>query len=175
MSTVGDHSDMHFKASNIFCAAGPFALVKKSDDGSYTLDYAPLETLFGHIRNSKHASSLVLLLLGPFVDSDSVISMARNVISSPFHSFEQLFKEEISIRIGGLLSSKKKIKVILIPSQNDVIHDYVFPQAALSRDVLAIPNVLLHNLPLGCNCASKPVFFLYQRVGCCYNQCGYPI
>ena len=147
VSAITDHADRHFKTSSIFCAAGPFALVKKSDDGSYHMNYAPLASLFEYIGGAKHGSSSpVLLLLGPFVDADSVASMATSVIASEFHSFEEMFREEISRRIGGLLSLKTKMKVILIPSSSDIIHDHVFPQAALPRDVLSIPTVFARPL-----------------------------
>lgn len=135
---ISEVKDKNFSPVNLICIAGPFALLKKSDAGSY-LDYSPLDVLLEYICRTK-SNSLVLLLLGPFIDSDSITTMATGIMAISHQSFEEMFKEEISKRISRLLSFK--IKVILMPSPNDLITDFVFPQGALSRDILSIPEVL---------------------------------
>ncbi|XP_065833530.1 DNA polymerase alpha subunit B-like [Oscarella lobularis] len=102
---------------SVLIATGPFTT-------SSNLFYEPLDSLLSLVEREPPD---VLILLGPFVDSDhpNVKNFDMDV------TFQQLFIDVVENKIFAKLKSLPT-KVVLVPSQRDVHHDYVYPQPAFS-------------------------------------------
>ncbi|QRV77706.1 DNA polymerase alpha subunit B [Ceratobasidium sp. AG-Ba] len=102
-------------------ACGPFTF--ESD-----LDYKPLLQVVEAARTERPD---LLLLLGPFVDSNHPLIKAGQVDLSP----ASLFRERISKHLTRLEADMPELVIVLVPSLRDLISNHVvLPQAALERD-----------------------------------------
>ncbi|KAL5007932.1 hypothetical protein ScPMuIL_013513 [Solemya velum] len=97
---------------SVMIAAGPFTT-------SDNLAYEPLTELIKYIQRDKPD---VCVLMGPFVDS-------RNEEIDKGHlgkTYEELFRTQMEII--ARMTEKVQCKVLIVPSQRDVHHDFVYPQ-----------------------------------------------
>ncbi|KAG8737123.1 DNA-directed DNA polymerase alpha subunit pol12 [Ceratobasidium sp. 428] len=102
-------------------ACGPFTF--DSD-----LDYKPFKGVVDVARNEQPD---LLLLLGPFVDSNHPLIKAGQVDLPP----ATLFRERISKQLAQLETDMPELVIALVPSPRDLISTHVvLPQAALERD-----------------------------------------
>lgn len=109
------------KSLKSFVACGPFTF--ESD-----LDYKPLAQIIETVRTERPD---LLLLLGPFVDSNHPFIKNGDVDMSP----ASLFRERISKPLARLEGDMPELVIVLVPSIRDMISSHVvLPQAALERD-----------------------------------------
>ena len=121
---------------SVVTAAGPYT----TDD---TLDYAVLHDLLDEVKRIKPD---VLVLLGPFVDDKHPLIRAGDVSLSA----DELFRQQISSRLGSVLKTSPATTIILVPSTRDLVSRHcVFPQGpfpkgdvelGLPRAVKLLPN-----------------------------------
>eukprot|EP00118_Oscarella_pearsei_P017167 m.169330 g.169330 ORF g.169330 m.169330 type:complete len:589 (+) comp38984_c1_seq9:94-1860(+) len=102
---------------SVLVACGPFTTHSN-------LLYEPLDCLMSLVE--KETPDLVILL-GPFVDSDH--PMIKNCeISTTFENhFTEVLRNHVFARV-----KKTSTSVLIVPSQRDVHHEYVYPQPAFS-------------------------------------------
>ncbi|KAG9083062.1 DNA-directed DNA polymerase alpha subunit pol12 [Ceratobasidium sp. 370] len=104
-----------------FIACGPFTI--DSD-----LDYKPFTRILEATREERPD---LLLLLGPFIDSNHPLIKTGQVDSGP----AALFRERISKPLAQLEADIPELVTVLVPSPRDLISSHVvLPQAALERD-----------------------------------------
>ncbi|KAG9127039.1 DNA-directed DNA polymerase alpha subunit pol12 [Ceratobasidium sp. 392] len=102
-------------------ACGPFTF--DSD-----LDYKPFNGVIDATRNEQPD---LLLLLGPFVDSNHPLIKTGQIDLPP----AVLFRERISKHLAQLEADMPELVIVLVPSPRDLISSHVvLPQAALERD-----------------------------------------
>ncbi|KAM9963944.1 hypothetical protein ACTFIW_005585 [Dictyostelium discoideum] len=113
---------------NVMIASGPFDLQKS------TPDYTPLDDLCNVVSNKKPH---ILLLMGPFIDESNVH------IKKYSETFNELFNNLMKKLNDNIPSTTK---VLIVPSLNDVDHEYIFPQPPyvpsvnLNSNILFVPN-----------------------------------
>ncbi|ORY32273.1 DNA polymerase alpha subunit B N-terminal-domain-containing protein [Naematelia encephala] len=121
---------------SMMIAAGPFTL---EDDFSY----APLAALVDVVIAERPD---VLILLGPFVDSQHPLIQTGNVTQLP----ADIFRDQVSARLQRILDSSPGTNIILSPSIRDIVSRHVaYPQAMLDKDILGIPKKV-KSLPNPC-------------------------
>ncbi|XP_064602750.1 DNA polymerase alpha subunit B-like [Liolophura sinensis] len=97
---------------NVMVATGPFST-------SDNMMYEPLGDLYKYLqRDQPH----LLILMGPFVDSKNE-EVEKGTLETTFEEVFQRKMDEISI-----LTQRIQCEVVVVPSQRDVHHDYVYPQ-----------------------------------------------
>ncbi|WWC86378.1 uncharacterized protein L201_001254 [Kwoniella dendrophila CBS 6074] len=112
---------------SLMTAAGPFTL---EDD----LNYAPLSALVDVVCQERPD---VLLLLGPFVDSQHPLIVSGAVTQAP----NEIFRNQVSRRLQRVLEVSPGTVVILIPSVRDIVSKHMaFPQSMLDKDMLGLPK-----------------------------------
>eukprot|EP00730_Choanoeca_flexa_P015575 TRINITY_DN7181_c0_g1_i1.p1 TRINITY_DN7181_c0_g1~~TRINITY_DN7181_c0_g1_i1.p1 ORF type:complete len:643 (+),score=139.85 TRINITY_DN7181_c0_g1_i1:36-1964(+) len=127
------------QAVDVFVATGPFTL-------SADLTYGPLWDLIDVIRREKPD---VIVLLGPFVDSQS-----RLVTEGELDvTYEQLYQDVITKVAEVVIEELTHSQLVVVPSMRDVCHDFIFPQAPL--------QVLEHERV---NFFSNPCTFAVQEI-----------
>ncbi|CAE6391160.1 unnamed protein product [Rhizoctonia solani] len=99
--------------------------------GPYTfdsdLDYKPFATLIDNIRTERPQ---LLILIGPFVDSNHSLVKTGQIDDMPI----DIFRHKIASPLVQLESEIPELLVVIVPSPRDLIsHHVVFPQAALER------------------------------------------
>jgi DNA polymerase alpha subunit B len=116
----------------MLCAAGPFTT-------NNNLDYQPLKDM---LSVSAKLQPDVLLLVGPFIDCDHP-EVASGELSVDLGgemceiTHKEFFMMRVQSEIEKLLKDSKvepKPKVVLIPSLNDIHHDFVYPQPPFRFD-----------------------------------------
>ncbi|BBN13404.1 DNA polymerase alpha subunit B [Marchantia polymorpha subsp. ruderalis] len=129
-------------------AAGPYTATDN-------LLFEPLTDLLSHARRKRPR---LLLLIGPFVDSDH--SMIKEGLVN--RTYEQIFKDEIKSRIEDYCQEMGDgARVLLVPSTRDAHLDCVFPQPPYNKrcfndpddqiTLLGNPSIFrCDNLNLGC-------------------------
>ncbi|ORX80406.1 hypothetical protein BCR32DRAFT_193619, partial [Anaeromyces robustus] len=111
---------------SVFIASGPFTC----ED---SLEYEPWNELFEKYIEQEKPN--VLILMGPFVDDRHPLIQEGKTMLSP----EEIFSKFVSTRIQNFCNLSPHSKVILIPSNHDIVSDSVcFPQPPL--DSLMIPS-----------------------------------
>ena len=120
----GQYESFADSALAVMVAAGPFTLDSRPD--LRELDYSQLEALLKAVLQKKPE---VLILCGPFVDSENSALQAGNLHYLP----DQIFHLEVSLRLTELREKCPETRVILVPSLKDVHSsiDYIYPQPAL--------------------------------------------
>ncbi|XP_011086737.1 DNA polymerase alpha subunit B [Sesamum indicum] len=102
---------------SLIVAAGPFTT-------SDNLFFEPLTELLAYARRKQPQ---LLVLLGPFIDSDHP-ELRKGTINQ---TFEEMFQLEILGKIQDYVEYMgSAVRVILMPSIRDANHDFVFPQPA---------------------------------------------
>ncbi|KAK4402682.1 DNA polymerase alpha subunit B [Sesamum angolense] len=102
---------------SLIVAAGPFTT-------SNNLFFEPLTELLAYARRKQPQ---LLVLLGPFIDSDHP-ELRKGTINQ---TFEEMFQLEILGKIQDYVEYMgSAVRVILMPSIRDANHDFVFPQPA---------------------------------------------
>ncbi|KAL3690758.1 hypothetical protein R1sor_004409 [Riccia sorocarpa] len=111
----------------VLMAAGPYT-------ANDNLFYEPLTDLLAHARRKRPR---LLLLIGPFVDSEH--PLIRDGLVD--RTCEQIFKDEVKIRIEEYCQEVGDgAGVLLVPSTRDAHHDSVFPQPPYSKRGLDDPD-----------------------------------
>ncbi|KAK6930864.1 DNA polymerase alpha, subunit B, N-terminal [Dillenia turbinata] len=133
---------------SITAAAGPFT----------TTDNLMFEPLMELLSYARRKPPQLLVLLGPFIDSEHPEIKKGSVD----RSFDDIFHLEILRRLQDYVEYMgPSTHVVLVPSVRDANHDFVFPQPAFD----------LHSLDLKPQIISltNPAFFGANevKVGCC--------
>ncbi|KAL7093886.1 hypothetical protein ACP275_11G067200 [Erythranthe tilingii] len=111
-----DHVIQSSKVS-LIVAAGPFTT-------SDNLLFEPLTELLSYARRKQPQ---LLVLLGPFIDSDHPNLRKGNVDQT----FDDMFRVEVLGKLQDYVEYMgSSVNVILMPSFRDANHDFVFPQPA---------------------------------------------
>ncbi|XP_031125202.1 DNA polymerase alpha subunit B [Ipomoea triloba] len=133
---------------SLIVAAGPFTTTDN-------LFFEPLTELLAYARRKQPQ---LLVLLGPFIDSDH-----PEIKKATVHkTFDEIFQEEIVGRLKDYVEYMgSSAQVILVPSIRDAHHDFVFPQPAF--DIQASDTILQ------INSISNPGTFCANevKVACC--------
>lgn len=113
---------------SVMVAAGPFTLDNNNSTPCKELDYSPLDSLLKSVTSNRPE---VLILCGPFVDSDHSAIQAGSLHYLP----DQIFHLEITLRLNELREKCPDIRVILVPSLKDLhsTADYIYPQPPLQN------------------------------------------
>ncbi|OCF32814.1 DNA polymerase alpha subunit B [Kwoniella heveanensis BCC8398] len=113
------------QAISMMTAAGPFTL---EDDFSY----APLEAL---VQVALDERPDVLILLGPFVDSNHPAITSGAVLQTP----TEIFRDQVSRRLQRIVDTSPNTVIILIPSVRDIVSRHMaYPQSMLDKEVLGL-------------------------------------
>ncbi|WVQ77069.1 hypothetical protein IAR50_006752 [Cryptococcus sp. DSM 104548] len=108
-------------------ASGPFTM-------SDNLLFAPLEAVLNKVAEERPD---VLLLLGPFIDSQHPAIKSGLVTESP----TDIFRTQISERLQKVIDASSGTVIILVPSVRDVVSRHMaFPQAMMDKEELGIPK-----------------------------------
>ncbi|KAF7123078.1 hypothetical protein RHSIM_Rhsim12G0105700 [Rhododendron simsii] len=98
-------------------AAGPFTTIDN-------LFFEPLAELLAYARRKQPQ---LLLLLGPFIDSEHP-EIKKGTVN---RTFDEIFRQEILERLQDYVEYMgSAARVVLVPSVRDANHDFVFPQPA---------------------------------------------
>ncbi|CAM8912938.1 unnamed protein product [Rhodiola kirilowii] len=100
---------------SMIIAAGPFTTIDN-------LFFEPLSDLLAYARRK---SLQLLVLMGPFIDSEH-----PEIRKSAVHkTFDEIFQHEILKRLQDYVEYMgSSARVLLVPSVRDAHHDFVFPQ-----------------------------------------------
>ncbi|CAL1413478.1 unnamed protein product [Linum trigynum] len=133
---------------SVLVGSGPFT----TTDNLY---FEPLLELLAYARKKQPQ---LLILLGPFVDSEHP-EVKKGTVD---RSFDEIFHMEIIRRVQDYVEHMgSNARVILVPSIRDANHDFVFPQPAFDIH----PPDLKHQI----KSLTNPGIFEANkvRVGCC--------
>ncbi|OXM76137.1 DNA polymerase alpha subunit B [Cryptococcus neoformans Bt63] len=112
---------------SLMVAAGPYTL-------NENLFFEPFETLVDKVLEDRPD---VLILLGPFIDSQHPIIKSCAVTETP----QEIFRKQISSRLQKVVTQSPSTVIIIIPSVRDVVsHHMAFPQSMLEKEYLALPK-----------------------------------
>lgn len=111
---------------SMLVASGPFTM-------DSNLDYGLLEGILEYTLTIKPS---ILLLLGPFIDSEHSLVQSGNLEKSPF----AIFQESLLSKLYILTSKLSNIKVLIIPSLRDIEHDFVLPQEPFDLSLINDSN-----------------------------------
>uniref|UniRef100_A0A0A9E319 DNA polymerase alpha subunit B n=1 Tax=Arundo donax TaxID=35708 RepID=A0A0A9E319_ARUDO len=129
-------------------AAGPYTTTDN-------LLFEPLQELLSYACRKQPQ---LLILMGPFIDSDHP-DIKRGTVDQSFHD---IFHFEILRKIQDFTQYLgNTVCVILIPSVRDAHHDFVFPQPAFD---LNLPEDITHQI----TCLANPSIFSSKEIhfGC---------
>ncbi|XP_062204477.1 uncharacterized protein LOC133906549 [Phragmites australis] len=134
---------------SLVIAAGPYTTTDN-------LLFEPLQELLSYACRKLPQ---LLILMGPFIDSDHP-DIKKGTVDQSFHDifhFEILRKVQDFTQYLG-----NTVRVILIPSVRDAHHDFVFPQPAFD---LNLPEDATHQI----TCLANPSLFSSNEIhfGCC--------
>lgn len=127
---------------SMLVAAGPYTL----DDN---LEYEPFQALMENViqeppdvlilvSHSRSVWAMLILQLGPFVDSQHPLIQLGAVTSTPV----DLFKDHITSTLQRLHDVSPGTSVILVPSVRDMVSRHVaYPQAMLDKESLGLSKV----------------------------------
>ncbi|CAL5357784.1 unnamed protein product [Camellia sinensis] len=148
--------------SSCIIAAGPFTTTDN-------LFFEPLTELLAYAQRKQPQ---LLLLLGPFIDSEHP-DIKKGAVN---RTFDEIFRLEILGRLQDYVEYMgSAARVILVPSIRDANHDFVFPQPAFDIQQ-AVSNISLasHNfkeitLSYQITSLTNPGIFSANeiKVGCC--------
>ncbi|CAL5338643.1 unnamed protein product [Camellia sinensis] len=148
--------------SSLIIAAGPFT----------TTDNLFFESLTELLAYAQRKQPQLLLLLGPFIDSEHP-EIKKGAVN---RTFDEIFRLEILGRLQDCMEYMgSAARVILVPSIRDANHDFVFPQPAVDIQQ-AVSNISLasHNfkeitLSYQITSLTNPGIFSANeiKVGCC--------
>ncbi|XP_020220772.1 DNA polymerase alpha subunit B [Cajanus cajan] len=132
---------------SMIIAAGPFT----------TTDNLLFEPLMELLAYAKRRPPQLLVLLGPFVDSEHP-EVKKGTVDK---SFDEIFHFEILRKLEDYVECMGSARVLLVPSIRDASHDFVFPQPAF--------DINLPDLKSQIACLGNPGVFEANevKVGCC--------
>ncbi|CAL4911022.1 unnamed protein product [Urochloa decumbens] len=137
------------RALSSVIAAGPYTTTDN-------LLFEPLQELLSYACRKQPQ---LLILMGPFIDSDHP-DIKKGTVDQTFHD---IFHFEILRRIQDFTQYLgNTVRVILVPSVRDAHHDFVFPQPAFD---LNLPEDTTHQI----SCLANPSIFSSNQIqfGCC--------
>jgi hypothetical protein len=84
----------------------------------------------------------LLILIGPFVDSDNTFLYSKKFKNS----YDEIFEKMIMDKIKDITC-----KVVLIPSLDDINNDFIFPQMKIdinvdNDDIISLPNPCIFSI-----------------------------
>ncbi|WVZ88738.1 hypothetical protein U9M48_035222 [Paspalum notatum var. saurae] len=137
------------RALSLVIAAGPYTTTDN-------LLFEPLQELLSYACRKQPQ---LLILMGPFIDSDHP-DIKRGTVDQSFHDifhFEILRKVQDFTQYLG-----NTVRVILVPSLRDAHHDFVFPQPPFDLNLL---EDITHQI----TCLANPSLFSSNQIhfGCC--------
>jgi DNA polymerase alpha subunit B len=114
---LSDDAKLH-----LIAAAGPFTAYDN-------LNFEPLNDL---LKVAEKEKPDVLLLIGPFIDSDHPFIENDTDLDD---SFDDIFERQVIRKLLNYLqtSASRACKIILVPSLKDINHDFVYPQPAFNK------------------------------------------
>jgi DNA polymerase alpha subunit B len=126
LEAYGQYEQLADGVLSVMIAAGPFALDTNSKVKE--LDYSPLDLLFSSVASKRPE---VLILCGPFIDSDNSSARSGSLQYLP----DQIFHLEIALRLSELREKCPEIRILLVPSLRDLnsSSDNIFPQPPLQN------------------------------------------
>ncbi|EEF47552.1 DNA polymerase alpha subunit B [Ricinus communis] len=133
---------------SVLIASGPFT----------TLDNLMFEPLTELLAYASRKLPQLLILLGPFVDSEHP-EIKKGTVDG---SFDEIFRQEILRRLQDYVEYMgSDAQVLIVPSTRDANHDFVFPQPAF--------DIHRSNLQHQIRSLTNPGIFEANqvRVGCC--------
>ncbi|KAK7312005.1 hypothetical protein RJT34_10532 [Clitoria ternatea] len=132
---------------SMIIAAGPFT----------TTDNLLFEPLAELLAYAKRRPPQLLVLLGPFIDSEHP-DIKRGTVDI---SFGEIFHFEILKKLEDYVKCMDSARVLLVPSIRDANHDFVFPQPALD---ISLPDLQSEIVSV-----TNPGIFEANevKVGCC--------
>ncbi|XP_028062313.1 DNA polymerase alpha subunit B-like [Camellia sinensis] len=142
-------------AAKQIIAAGPFTTTDN-------LFFEPLTELLAYAQRKQPQ---LLLLLGPFIDSEHP-EIKKGAVN---RTFDEIFRLEILGRLQDYVEYMgSAARVILVPSIRDANHDFVFPQPAFDIH-LASHNFKEITLSYQITSLTNPGIFSANeiKVGCC--------
>lgn len=131
---------------SMIIAAGPFT----------TTDNLFFEPLVELLAYAKRRPPQLLVLLGPFIDSEHP-DIKKGTVD---RDFDEIFRLEVLRKLEDYVESMgSTVRVLLVPSIRDANHDFVFPQPAFD---ISQPQVQIASL-------TNPGIFEANevKVGCC--------
>ncbi|XP_057431377.1 uncharacterized protein LOC130724206 [Lotus japonicus] len=136
------------RALSMIIAAGPFT----------TTDNLLFEPLVELLAYAKRKPTQLLVLLGPFIDSEHP-DIKKGTTD---RSFDEIFHFEILRKLQDYVECMgSAARVLLVPSIRDANHDFVFPQPALD---ISLPDLKSQIVSL----ANPGLFEANEvKVGCC--------
>lgn len=130
-------------------AAGPYTTTDN-------LLFEPLQELLSYACRKQPQ---LLILMGPFIDSDHP-DIKKGTVDQSFHD---VFHLEILRKVQDFTQYLgNTVRVILVPSVRDAHHDFLFPQPAFD---LNLPEDITHQI----TCLANPSLFSSNQIrfGCC--------
>ncbi|PUZ72199.1 hypothetical protein GQ55_2G374400 [Panicum hallii var. hallii] len=137
------------RALSSVIAAGPYTTTDN-------LLFEPLQELLSYACRKQPQ---LLILMGPFIDSDHP-DIKKGTVDQSFHD---IFYSEVLRKIQDFTQYLgNTVRVILIPSVCDAHHDFVFPQPAFD---LNLPEDITHQI----SSLANPSLFSSNQIhfGCC--------
>ncbi|KAH7680879.1 DNA polymerase alpha subunit B protein [Dioscorea alata] len=137
------------KRLSLVAAAGPFT----------TTDNLLFEPLTELLSYASRKQSQLLLLMGPFLDSEHP-EIKKGTVDQ---SFDNIFHIEVLRKLQDYIEFMgPATRVILVPSIRDANHDFVFPQPAFE---IHLPDNIRHQII----CLSNPSLVSANEImlGCC--------
>ncbi|KAG2406862.1 uncharacterized protein HKW66_Vig0061190 [Vigna angularis] len=133
---------------SMIIAAGPFT----------TTDNLLFEPLTELLQYAKRRPPQLLVLLGPFVDSE-LPDIKKGTVD---RSFDEIFHSEIVRKLEDYVERVGSgTRVLLVPSIRDANHDFVFPQPALEINLSDFKSQIV-------SLANPGIFEANEvKVGCC--------
>lgn len=104
----------------VFVTSGPFATCDEN-----ILSYTPLDDLLNTVETE---APDVLIMLGPFVDSKQP-KIEKGDVDESFEELYEHCRDKVAASVKNL-----KTKVVFLPSQRDVFHEFVYPQPPFEND-----------------------------------------
>lgn len=120
----GNYENLVDGVLSVLVSSGPYTVDTSS---VRELDYSPLNSLLS-VAISKRPE--VLILSGPFVDSENSAIKAGGLCNFP----DQIFQMEIILRLNEFHEKCPETRIILIPSLKDLhsSSEYIYPQPPLT-------------------------------------------
>ena len=112
---------------SVLISSGPYTLDSSSSSAAKELDYSSLNSLLA-VSVSKRPE--VLILAGPFVDSENSAIKSGGLCNFP----DQIFQIEFVLRLNEFHKKCPETRIILVPSLKDLHSsaDYIYPQPPLT-------------------------------------------
>lgn len=131
-SLASSSSCSSFDGIRLTVVSGPFAIIDSHNKPDFTL----LDVLFSRLNSQyeMYKCHQVALMMGPFVDGEVLTCFHTDKDENNSDSTGiSLFNREFSKRLALEANKIPFMKVLLMPSLNDVFHECIFPQKPFSN------------------------------------------